>query len=229
MSAPKRLWWSVTAYNDEIEMLENPPWPDFVEKVLGGREMCPTTNRLHFQGAVKFRRPMRLTQLKKWLPTAHFEEARNAHHIQKYAMKKDTAVGEKKATTNPEPLITVQKIMMKLAEFWETDIFEKMCEVWEDDTDKALKQSYWYTVRLILEWAPEYRKVCHLFARSDVITLWQNTRMVWLKLAESEVNSITPSSSEKNEVVVVPVENDFPPFSTEWSGSVNEVVLQSEV
>jgi len=226
----KGTWWSVTAYNDEIGLLETPTsFPDFVEKVLGGREECPTTHRLHFQGAVKCRRQVRLTQLKKWLPTAHFEIARNAASIQKYAMKKETAVGDKVARSNPTELITVEKVMMKIAEYWESDTFEKFTTVYEDDLDKAVRQCYWYTVRQLLEWSPEYRKVCHLFARSDVITLWQNTRIVWLKLAESEVNSITPSPSENDGVVVAPVKNDFPPFSTEWSGSVNEVVLQSEV
>ena len=52
----KSTWWSVTAYNDEIESMEG-NFPEWVKAVYGGRETCPTTGRLHFQGALALGHP----------------------------------------------------------------------------------------------------------------------------------------------------------------------------
>lgn len=221
----KALWWSVTAFNDsEIGKLENRlEFPDWVECIHGGREECPETKRLHFQGAIQCRRQMRFNQVKKWLPTAHLEVARNPSAIKKYALKPETAVGPKDSIKNPEPNITINSIMIKLAEWWDNKMLLKLCELYEDDLDKAVKECYWYTVRQILQYNPSYRKVCHLFARADVVTLWKHTRSVWIDLEKRDEGiSITPSHNE----VLPPV--NFSAFSTEWSGNVNEVVNPSE-
>lgn len=108
----KSTWWSVTAYNDEIELLESNEFPDFVVKVFGGREKCPTTGRIHFQGAVQCRSQQRFSALKKWLPTAHWEPAKNKDALQKYAMKADTAIGDKEERTNTVEMITMEKLMI---------------------------------------------------------------------------------------------------------------------
>jgi len=94
----KATWWSVTAF-DTVEcalLQENDTFPEYVKTVYGGMEECPETKRLHFQGAVQLRDQQRLSALKKWLPTAHWEPARKVEALKKYAMKSETAVGEKK-------------------------------------------------------------------------------------------------------------------------------------
>ena len=71
-------------------------YPAFVRTVHGGREQCSKTNRLHFQGAVQCKEKQRFSALKRWLPTAHLEPARDVKALKAYAMKADTAVGESK-------------------------------------------------------------------------------------------------------------------------------------
>lgn len=188
----KATWWSVTAFNDEIELLEKGEFPSYVKAVYGGKEECPDTKRLHFQGAIQLRSQQRLSTLKKWLPTAHFEIARNKDAIKKYAMKEETAVGPKTEKINDIEHISVEKIMLKLADEWDSDVYNEYIEQLGDDIKEAFKSAYWHTARNILRKYPDYRKVCHIFARSDVITLWDRTRSVWLGL-ESESNSITLS------------------------------------
>lgn len=190
----KATWWSVTAFNQEIDLLEKGEFPSYVKAVYGGREECPDTKRLHFQGAVQLRSQQRLSTLKKWLPTAHFEVARNKDAIKKYAMKEETAVGPKTEKINDIEHITVEKIMLKMADEWDSDVYSEYLEEFKDDVKEAFKSAYWHTVRSILRKYPDYRKVCNIFARADVVTLWDRTRTVWLAVA-TESNSITLSAS----------------------------------
>lgn len=196
----KATWWSVTAYNDEISLLESGELPSYVKKVYGGREECPETKRIHFQGAIQLKSQQRLGTLKKWLPTAHFEVAHNKDALKKYAMKSDTAVGEKSERQNDIEHITVEKILEKLADVWDNEFYIEQLEKYGSDIKEAFKQSYWHTVRVILSDDSDYRKVCHIFARADVITLWDRTRSVWLGLKSTEGNSITPSASGSEKV-----------------------------
>jgi len=93
----KATWWSVTAFGDEILLLEDiSGYPHWVATVYGGREECPETKSVHFQGALQCYSQQRLAKLKSWLPTAHFEIARKVEALKKYAMKSETAISEKK-------------------------------------------------------------------------------------------------------------------------------------
>lgn len=198
--ANKSTWWSVTAFGDEIPLLENSEFPEFVAKVHGGREECPETKREHFQGAVQCRRQVRLAQLKGWLPRAHFEPARDRLALKKYVMKAETAVGEKTTQENTVQHVSMESLMIKMANYWDE---EEYIQIWnkEENHKLAFKYCYWRMVNLILEECPEYRKVCQLFARSDTVSLWENTRSTWLKVAEGY--SITPPQEGHAENIIV--------------------------
>jgi len=185
----KSTWWSVTAFGTEIDLLENSEYPEFVAKVHGGREACPETGRVHFQGALQCRRQVRMTQIKAWLPTAHLEPARDRLALKKYVMKEETAVGEKQTIDNNVQHISMEALMVKMANYWSEDDYIKDWEKTEN-TKSSFKSCYWEMVNRILEECPEYRKVCQLFARSDTVSLWEHTRGTWLKVAEGY--SITP-------------------------------------
>lgn len=190
----KKTFWSVTAYNDEITMLENPPWPSFVNKVYGGRETCPTTGKIHFQGMVHLRSQQRMSALKKWLPIAHWEPAKNVDALKNYAMKQDTAVGDKKAVQNTVEHISTEKIMIKLANEWDTkDVIKYMEEDDKLDVRDASKLAYWDCVNRILSGSPQFRSCCQVFARADTLTLWLNTKATWLKVKDEDCYSITQS------------------------------------
>lgn len=185
----KSTWWSVTAFNDDIVLLEATEFPEFVAKVHGGREACPKSGRIHFQGAIQCRRQVRRSQLKAWLPTAHLEPAIKPDRLKEYALKEETAVGEKKTVDNPVQHISMEVLMMKMAEHWDEEGF---IEDWKktENTKLSFKSAYWKMVNEMLTMYPQYRKVCQLFARSDTISLWEHTRPTWLAVAEGY--SITP-------------------------------------
>ena len=51
-----------------------------------------STGQLHVQGAASLSQPVRLTILKKWIPTAHWEPARDWSSLVKYCAKEETRV-----------------------------------------------------------------------------------------------------------------------------------------
>lgn len=184
MAQNKSTWWSVTAFNAEISQLESAEFPEFVAKVYGGREKCPETGREHFQGAIQCRRQVRMTQLKTWLPTAHLEPARNVDALKKYAMKEETAVGEKTERSNAVPMVTIRNIMEWLSHTHDElnlkDYIDELVKKYGYTVKKAKHEAYWRAVRELLTYNECARNVCHLFSRADVKDLWYHTGDVWV-------------------------------------------------
>lgn len=111
----KATWWSITAFDDEIAILESPEqYPDWVKTIHGGREQCPETGRVHFQGALQCNNQARFAQIKKWLPTSHIEAARASEALRKYVMKTDTAVGEKVVRTTTKEYWTMERALVEI-------------------------------------------------------------------------------------------------------------------
>nr|AOV86253.1 putative rep protein [uncultured virus] len=54
------------------------------------KEVCPSTGRLHAQGAIALSGMMRMAGMKKALPTAHWEIAKNWEGAKKYCQKLET-------------------------------------------------------------------------------------------------------------------------------------------
>ena len=204
----KATHWAVTAYGNDILLLEDDTnYPTFVKKVYGGRELCPKTNREHFQGHLELKAQQRLSAIKKWLPTAHLEIARNFKASILYALKADTAAGDKTEKQNLKPYVTMESAMMKLVatcgQFCD-------CKYWDpvknenSDGRKVQRdccadehEDYWHRVRSILLTEPE---LCSLYFRADVKTGWKNTKKVWYARARS-IHSITDTPSSKNEII----------------------------
>nr|QTE03483.1 MAG: replication-associated protein [Ficedula mugimaki CRESS-DNA-virus sp.] len=78
--------WIFTSFNVDNE----PAFDETVHEYLCfGRETCPDTNRKHLQGCVVFKNRRTLVQIKKWIPTAHFERARGTPEEFSNYCKKD--------------------------------------------------------------------------------------------------------------------------------------------
>jgi len=191
----KYTHWAFTAFDaHEIELLDvSGNLPKFVKTVYGGPEICKATGRRHFQGHIHCRSPQRFAAIKKWLPLAHIEPARDPHASIQYALKKDTADGEKKSQVNPSPYLTDRMAMEKLVEkcnqfceckFWETSEKQTLCII--DD-----KEDYWHRVRSILRTEPD---LCGLYAKPDLYRLWKNTKSVWFERKRASI--VLPSSLE---------------------------------
>jgi len=128
----KSTWWSVTAFKPaEIAALkDNAHYPTCVRNVFGGIELCPETNREHFQGAIQCHQQQRMSAFKTWLPTSHLEPAHHAEALRKYAMKPETAIEEKKQRENLIPHYSCDEIMLMVAN-------ELMCEALDDHRDNG--------------------------------------------------------------------------------------------
>lgn len=189
MNQLKATWWSVTAFSDEIEILENPKsYPNFVVKVFGGREECPKTKTIHFQGAVQCKSQQRMSALKKWLPTAHLEPARDKEALAKYAMKEETAIGDKMIQSNPRRYLKMSEALFMIARCvpikMETLYYLERLDM--DDKammkyamDDVIKQSYWAAVKQLIRFHPDD---VSLYSNPQLLRAWEHTWEVWFDM-----------------------------------------------
>lgn len=164
----RSTWWSVTAFNGEMAVLEDTAhYPEFVVRVYGGREVCPTSGREHFQGAIQCQVQVRMSIFKQWLPTAHLEPARSQDALKAYAMKPETAIGEK-----VERLNEVQPVFLKAHE---------VCALIGKQLSKAELSDlvvcpYWLAVNRILI---ANKSLTSQLMNPSLRNFWLNTRHVW--------------------------------------------------
>jgi len=178
-------WWSVTAFNDEIIRCEDKDsYPPFVRQLLGGREICPKSGREHYQGALQCTSAMRRKQIKSWLPTAHLEQSKKTVALKQYAMKPETASGEKLVNINENPFLSADKICELIAE----KVQENYSQT-DSQTDR-----FWFGVRKILTSRPQ---MAGQLMNPSLRNFYIKTESVWackaLKKAQSmiEDHSIT--------------------------------------
>lgn len=195
----KATWWSVTAYGDNILRLTNKDGvPTIVKCIYGGVEKCPTTGRDHYQGAIQCNTQCRASVILDWLPGSHIEKAQSSIALRKYAMKEETAVGEKSEWTNPDEYLTMDKALDKLAQHVplnppdDLTLFKHIVE-WE----------YWEGVKKIIAQKPT---LIGLYSQPQIYRAWIHTRSVWkeraksivLQPAQKEVSSGEELSDEEN-------------------------------
>jgi len=186
----KATWWCITAYNDEIAILEDKTkFPDWVNAVYGGREECPTTKRLHFQGALQCFRQVRFSAVKSWLPTAHIEVAHAKECLLKYVFKSETAVGKKLMVENPNQFLPFHEMCMLVSQQ-------------EDDSSRLLDSEacYWDAVNKIILTKP------HLSAslsNPSLRNFWIRTRHTWRAI---KGQLVLPAPTDTNELLI-PGEN----------------------
>lgn len=169
----KSCWWSLTAYNQDIEFLEGVqtgaiPWPANWTKILGGREACPTTGRLHFQGALNTS-SIRFSEIKKVLGQTRIEAAKKVWALQKYAMKEETAVGDKTKAINTT-YVSLEKFMDMLGEaFLALYDVSRNNDVFELYPDKDV--GYW---ELTAQMYIDKPYLANLISQPQTVRLWKN-------------------------------------------------------
>lgn len=112
-----RTNWFVTAYHEDVETLSTPPFPNWVKKVVGGKEACPSTGTIHFQGLINTT-SIRFSQIHKWLPKTKIFIPRDLQAVHRYCMKRETAVGEKSVRDNPAftPYVSADQLALMMAQ-----------------------------------------------------------------------------------------------------------------
>jgi hypothetical protein len=196
----KSTWWSITSFDDgEKAYLGGGNFPEWVAAVHGGIEKCPDTGREHFQGALQCRSQQRFSAIKKILPKSHIEPARHAEALRKYAMKVDTAVGEKREITNGTPYYTAEMLQKLIA--------ITPCETGFNCGN--LKEQFWSKVRVILITKPY---LVGALAKPDTMRIFENTWSVWVEhMTDAETGNLL-----SEEAIVLQ-----PPAYEELSNSVD--------
>ncbi len=93
-------FWLFTYYDDELESMylesRQSALDQFKERVayaIWQLERCPVTQRLHLQGYIEFKQKVRLTQLRSYLPRAHWDERRGTQaQAHDYCSKEETRI-----------------------------------------------------------------------------------------------------------------------------------------
>lgn len=187
--------WIATAYNDEIALLEDASlYPAIVKEVHGGREMCPSTGKLHFQGAIILHSQQRISALKKWLPTAHLEPAKSREAIKRYCMKQDTAAGAKVVRENKLPYFRMDQWLTMAGNTIRAlrlENINKYIDLCIDDDKRD--NEYWYAVNEIIK---EYPSAIASFTDARFKLAWRHTAEFWISCPTL---SITESADKKEE------------------------------
>lgn len=92
-------WWSVTIFG-KVGSEEVPDQPTLDLTANGllyykfQLELCPTTNRRHFQGCLRYDRPVSMAQVKQFIavPHAHLEIVRDVQAMRDYCGKEETRI-----------------------------------------------------------------------------------------------------------------------------------------
>jgi len=109
--------WAFTAYEDQWSLFETIP-PGIAEWGWNA-EMCPKTNRKHYQGYLRTSQQQRFAWLKKLLPGVHLEIAKNWDALKLYCQKEETRIEGTQPTHQTSNFLTIYQysdnIAMRLA------------------------------------------------------------------------------------------------------------------
>jgi len=201
----KSTAWIATAYNDEIELLEDASrYPAIVKEVHGGREMCPQTGKLHFQGAIILHSQQRLSALKRWLPTAHLEPAKSKEAIKRYCMKQETAAGDKTVRANVQPYFCMDELLTLLGnevrDLHANSVHEYI-DLITDDEDR--NKEYWWAVNCVIE---RYPRTISAYAQSAVKTAWRYTSHYWKSQPTLSITESADKSTPQEDDLISPAQ-----------------------
>lgn len=178
--------WAFTAYEEQ--------WPQFtsMNDIIAEwgwqTEVCPTTQKRHYQGYLRTKRQVRFSQMKKALPGVHIEFAKNWDALLQYCKKQDSAQpGTQVHQVSTTKAMSMASALTKLASFadntpptdYDSDTYQKRYDIY-------VKQEYWKAVRQILTEEPDE---IGLWSQPQYFRAWENTRTVWIKKAALEAAS----------------------------------------
>jgi len=132
-------------------ILKAPP-PSFIKEIHFQQEVCPTTQRVHFQTHVVCHRQVRLTQLTSWIKQTNWKPVRGKEYIAnsiKYTAKEDTAIPGTHTVTQGEKYYQLHEIMEVLARYAEPEIETR--DYLDIDPKRSVNAWKYITRRLLIE------------------------------------------------------------------------------
>lgn len=114
MEESKTTRWAFTAYEEQWPLFES--MPPLIAEWGWQQEVCPKTQREHYQGFIRTQRQMRFSQIRKLLPGVHIEAAKNWDALVNYCRKLDTAVeGTQVHEVTQNVSMSMAKALIKVA------------------------------------------------------------------------------------------------------------------
>lgn len=181
MEAAKSTRWQFTAYEQQWSLFE--AMPPIIVEWGWQQEVCPKTQRPHYQGYVRTGRQVRFSQLKKALPGVHLEPAKNWDALVNYCKKEETAVaGTQVHETTTFTSLSMAKALIKVAQNRPLNVDFSRCETTKDVKDKYAYE-YEVAVGVILE---EDENLVGVYSQPQYERAYVKWRSVWVRKAESE-------------------------------------------
>lgn len=175
----KTTRWAFTAYENQWSLFET--MNELVAEWGWQTEKCPETDRLHYQGFIRTKRQVRLSQLIKVFPGVHLEYARNWEALMNYCKKTETAIaGSQQHLVNPSKAMTMAQALDRLASkgdmpeipgHWDEN------EKREQLINKLYTQDYWERVMKLLR---EDENLIGLYSQPQYLRAWLATFPVWI-------------------------------------------------
>lgn len=112
----KSTRWTFTAYKDQFDMFVTKP--ELVVQWKWNHEMCPTTQREHYQGWMRMSRQVRFAQVQKMFPGVHLEIPRNWAAVLNYCQKSATRIegGNHNHDDLPKQTLKMADALIKVAQ-----------------------------------------------------------------------------------------------------------------
>jgi len=200
----KTTRWAFTAYESEWPLFNT--MNDKIAEWGWQTEICPDTQREHYQGYIRTKTQQRFSTMKTIFPGVHLEQAKNWNALLAYCKKTDTAVaGTQVAQTNTSQPMTMAQALTKLA----LHIPFKRAVNWLESTnpikenEEQIKHEFWTAVREILRADPNS---VGLWTQPQYFRAWQHTREVWIDLAIQEAEiGVLPLEEETDRQTDIPV------------------------
>lgn len=200
----KTTRWAFTAYEGEWHLFKT--MNDKIAEWGWQTEICPDTQREHYQGYMRTKTQQRFSTMKTIFPGVHLEQAKNWNALLEYCQKTDTAVtGSQVKQVNTSQPMTMAQALTKLA----LHIPFKRAVNWLESTnpikenEDQIKHEFWTAVREILRGDPNS---VGLWTQPQYFRAWQHTREVWIDLAIQEAEiGVLPSDEETDRQTDIPV------------------------
>lgn len=191
----KSTRWAFTAYKDQWHLFSS--IPPLVAEWGWQEEVCPKTQRQHYQGFIRTQRQVRFSQLQKSLPGVHIEPAKNWDALVNYCRKPDTSVtGTQVHQITSVKSLTMAQALIKIAENRPNDLDFSKCESAKDFRELYLLE-FDQSVASILK---VDENLVGLYSQPQYERAYVKWRSVWVKkCTDRQTDRQTESSPLKEE------------------------------
>lgn len=195
----KTTRWAFTAYEDQFGLFDK--IPDKVKEWGWQTEICPTTERKHYQGYILTRTQQRHKAMRDMFPGVHIEVAREWNALVNYCKKIDTAIeGTQKHEVNERKYLQFADALVNVAKCYIDPHMSHAHRLRLAPSDEAVALSKITPEQLETKAFDE--AVCQLVeAQPNDVSLYTNPQIkrawimcksVWLRMAQCQVGLCIP-------------------------------------